>query len=70
MDAVQRLRAKAQANNKLTSTREQKVTTTTQQGRLFQTHNEIAFRSYQKYGTEVKIVEDDDFPTEPPPKKP
>ena len=33
MDAVQRLRAKAQANNKLTSTKEQKVTTTTQQGR-------------------------------------
>lgn len=35
-----------------------------------QTHNEIRFRSYQKYGTEVKIVEEDDFPTEPPPKKP
>ncbi len=33
MDAVQRLRAKAQANNKLTSTKEQKVTVTQQQGR-------------------------------------
>jgi hypothetical protein len=33
MDAVQRLRAKAQANNKLASTKEQKVTTTQQQGR-------------------------------------
>jgi hypothetical protein len=44
--------------------------TTVQTGKLYQTHNEIAFRSYQKYGTEVKIVEEDDFPTEPPPKKP
>jgi len=33
MDAVQRLRAKAQANNKLSSTKEQKVTVTQQQGR-------------------------------------
>ena len=33
MDAVQRLRAKAQANDKLVSTKEQKVTTTQQQGR-------------------------------------
>jgi hypothetical protein len=43
--------------------------TTTQQGRLYQTLNEIRFRNYQKYGAEVKIVEEDDFPTEPPPKK-
>jgi hypothetical protein len=33
MDAVQRLRAKAQANNKLTTTKEQKVTTSTQGSR-------------------------------------
>jgi len=33
MDSVQRLRAKAQANNKLTTTKEQKVTTTTQGNR-------------------------------------
>jgi Protein of unknown function (DUF3300)/Chaperone of endosialidase len=33
MDAVQRLRASAQANNKLASTKEQKVTTVQQQGR-------------------------------------
>lgn len=33
MDAVQRLRAKAQANNKLTSTKEQKVTVTQQDSR-------------------------------------
>ena len=33
MDAVQRLRTKAQANNKLTSTKEQKVTVTQQQNR-------------------------------------
>jgi hypothetical protein len=33
MDAVQRLRTKAQANNKLTSTKEQKVTSTEQQGK-------------------------------------
>ncbi len=38
----------------------------------FQSRNEIRFRNYQKFGTEVKILEDDDFPAEPPPpeKKP
>ncbi|MFN2597668.1 MAG: hypothetical protein ABR563_10835 [Pyrinomonadaceae bacterium] len=36
---------------------------------IVQTHNEIRFRSYQKFGTEVKLLEDDDFPAEPP-KKP
>jgi hypothetical protein len=46
------------------------VMTSVQDGRVYQTHNEIRFRSYQKYGTEVKIVEEDDFPVEPPPKKP
>jgi hypothetical protein len=43
--------------------------TSVQEGRLYQTHNEIRFRNYQKFGTEVKILEDDDFPVEPP-KKP
>jgi hypothetical protein len=33
MDAIQRLRAKAQANNKLTSTKEQKVTVRQEQNR-------------------------------------
>lgn len=33
----------------------------------FQSRNEIRFRNYQKFGTEVKILEDDDFPVEPPP---
>lgn len=36
----------------------------------FQSRNEIRFRNYQKFGTEVKILEDDDFPPEPPEKKP
>ena len=35
----------------------------------FQSRNEIRFRNYQKFGTEVKILEDDDFPAEPPPEK-
>jgi hypothetical protein len=36
-----------------------------------QTRNEIRFRNYQKYGAEVKIIEDiDDFEDDPPPKKP
>ena len=35
----------------------------------FQSRNEIRFRNYQKFGTEVKILEDDDFPVEPPPEK-
>jgi Rod binding domain-containing protein len=34
---------------------------------IVQYRNEIRFRSYQKFGTEVKIIEDDDFPAEPPP---
>jgi hypothetical protein len=37
------------------------------------TRNEIRFRNYQKYGAEVKIIEDiDDFEDDPPPppKKP
>ena len=35
----------------------------------FQSRNEIRFRNYQKFGTEVKILEDDDFPAEPPAEK-
>ncbi len=37
---------------------------------LVQDRNDIRFRNYQKFGTEVKIIEDDDFPVEEPPKKP
>lgn len=44
--------------------------TTLSGGRVFQTRNEIRFRNYQKFGAEVKIVEEDDFPAEPPKKKP
>jgi hypothetical protein len=47
------------------------------EGRLVQARNEIRFRNYQKYGTEVKIIEDigDEEPTTPeetpkPEKKP
>jgi hypothetical protein len=36
---------------------------------IVQYRNEIRFRNYQKFGTEVKILEDDDFPPEPPPEK-
>jgi hypothetical protein len=36
-----------------------------------QTRNLIRFRNYQKYGAEVKIIEDiEDFEDDPPPKKP
>jgi len=50
------------------SRRDAKVT----EQQTFQYRNEIRFRNYQKFGTEVKILEDDDFPVEPPPadKKP
>jgi hypothetical protein len=44
--------------------------TTHYDGRVRQTYNEIRFRNYQKFGTEVKILEDDDFPVEEPPKRP
>ncbi len=48
--------------------REMKVT----EMMTFQNRNEIRFRNYQKFGAEVKIIEDiDDFEDEPaPPKKP
>jgi len=34
-----------------------------------QSRNEIRFRNYQRFGSEVKIIEDDDFVEEPPPEK-
>lgn len=46
------------------------LTTTLRDGRVYQNRNEIRFRNYQRFGAEVKIVEEDDFPVEPPPKKP
>jgi hypothetical protein len=36
----------------------------------FQARNDIRFRNYQKYGTEVKIIEDVPDDEEKPPKKP
>jgi hypothetical protein len=40
--------------------------------RTYQTRNEIRFRNYQRFGSEVKIIEDGDFTDEeePPAKKP
>lgn len=43
--------------------------TTKYQKQIYQTRNEIRFRNYQRFGTEVKIIEDDDFVEEPPPEK-
>ncbi|HEX8181225.1 MAG TPA: hypothetical protein VF525_16900 [Pyrinomonadaceae bacterium] len=37
---------------------------------LMQDRNLIRFRNYQKFGTEVKIIEEGDFTEEEPPKKP
>ncbi|HEY9284532.1 MAG TPA: hypothetical protein VIP46_13835, partial [Pyrinomonadaceae bacterium] len=34
---------------------------------IVQYRNDIRFRNYQKFGTEVKILEDDDFPADEPP---
>jgi hypothetical protein len=44
--------------------------TSVAQGQIFQARNEIRFRNYQKFGAEVKIVEEGDFEEEPPKKKP
>lgn len=33
--------------------------------RVYQDRNEIRFRNYQKFGTEVKLIEEDDFEEEP-----
>lgn len=38
---------------------------------IIQTRNDIRFRNYQKYGTEVRVIEDDaEIVDQPPPKKP
>jgi hypothetical protein len=39
-------------------------------GRAAQARNEIRFRNYQKFGSEVKIIEEDDYQEEPEEKKP
>ncbi|HEX8772783.1 MAG TPA: hypothetical protein VF735_04200 [Pyrinomonadaceae bacterium] len=41
--------------------------TSTFDGQSIQTRNEIRFRNYQKFGAEVKIIEDVDEDDEPPP---
>ncbi|HKP73813.1 MAG TPA: hypothetical protein VJT82_12800 [Pyrinomonadaceae bacterium] len=43
--------------------------TTKYKGQAYQTRNEIRFRNYQKFGSEVKIIEEGDFEDEQP-KKP
>jgi hypothetical protein len=40
-----------------------------ERGELVQSRNDIRFRNYQKYGTEVKIIEEDIIDEEPPPEK-
>ncbi len=44
--------------------------TNVQGSQMIQNRNEIRFRDYQKYGSEVKIIEEDIFEEEPPQKKP
>ncbi|HYP53235.1 MAG TPA: hypothetical protein VEQ42_06820 [Pyrinomonadaceae bacterium] len=44
--------------------------TQTQDGRTYQRRNDIRFRGYQKYGTEIKIIEEDIVEDEPPPEEP
>jgi hypothetical protein len=36
------------------------------QDQTFQSRNDVRFRNYQKYGTEIKIIEEDIFDDEPP----
>jgi hypothetical protein len=43
------------------------VMTVADRGRLEQHRNDIRFRGYQKYGTEIRIIEDDVFEGEPAP---
>lgn len=38
-------------------------------GRVYQSRNQIRFRDYRKFGSELRIIEDDE-PDEPPPSKP
>jgi len=44
--------------------------TTKERQQVYQTRNEIRFRNYQRYGSEVKIIEEGDFEEESPAKKP
>lgn len=51
------------------------VMTASDRGRVEQSRNEIRFRNYQKYGSELKIIDDDiieeeEAPPKPPEKKP
>lgn len=52
------------------------VMTASDRGRVEQSRNDIRFRNYQKYGSELKIIDDDIIedetppPTQEPPKKP
>ncbi len=41
-----------------------------ERGQMYQTRNDIRFRNYQKYGTEIKIIEEDIIDDAPPPQKP
>ena len=44
--------------------------TVAQAGQHFQSRNDIRFRNYQKYGTEIKVIEEDIIEDEPAEKKP
>jgi hypothetical protein len=46
------------------------VLTTVQHGETWQSRNEIRFRNYQKFGTELKILDDDIIDEDVPPEKP
>ncbi|PYS76627.1 MAG: hypothetical protein DMF67_06920 [Acidobacteria bacterium] len=46
------------------------VMTAAEGGRVEQSRNDIRFRNYQKYGTELKIIEDDIIDDETPQQKP
>jgi hypothetical protein len=46
------------------------VMTVDERGQVAQFRNDIRFRNYQKFGTELKIIEDDDFVEEPVPETP
>jgi hypothetical protein len=46
------------------------VMTVNERGQTAQFRNDIRFRNYQKFGTELKIIEDDDFVDEPVPETP
>lgn len=46
------------------------VMTAEERGQTAQFRNDIRFRNYQKFGTELKIIEDDDFVEDPVPATP